>query len=272
MSSEFSVAIVGYGAVGKGMSQLFPGALPYDPPLGLGSRNEVNGCRFAFVAVPTAMAADGSADTSIVEEVVSWIESDVIILRSTVPPGTTDRLREATGKSIVFQPEYGPAETPDHPFNNLRNVRWAILGGDRKDTVRVADLYKTTFSADFTIQQTNARTAELTKYMENAYLALKVTFCNEFYDIAEAHAVDYNELRELWLLDPRIGRSHTFVLPFDRGFGGRCLPKDLNAIIQASRAVGVEPGLLEAVRDVNVSIRGVASPQAPKGAAGDQGR
>lgn len=255
MSGEFSVAIVGNGAVGKGINQLFPNAAIYDPPLGLGTKDEVNWRRFAFVAVPTPMAADGSADVSIVEEVVSWIESDVIILRSTVPMGTTDRLREATGKSIVFQPEYGPAETPDHPFNDLRNVRWAILGGDRRDTVRVADLYKTTFSADFTIQQTDARTAELTKYMENAYLALKVTFCNEFYDIAEAHGIDYNELRELWLLDPRIGRSHTFVLPFSRGFGGRCLPKDLSAIITSAQAAGVKPGLLEAVRDVNGRMR-----------------
>jgi UDPglucose 6-dehydrogenase len=255
MAGEFSVAIVGYGAVGKGIAQLFPGAVAFDPPLGLGTREDVNRCRFAFVSVPTPMSPDGSADTAIVEEVVSWIESDVIILRSTVPVGTTDRLREATGKSIVFQPEYGPAETPDHPFNNLRNVRWAILGGARQDTVKVADLYKTTFSADFTIQQTDAKTAELTKYMENAYLALKVTFCNEFYDIAEAHGIDYNELRELWLLDPRIGRSHTFVLPFNRGFGGRCLPKDLSAIIATAAKSGVRTGLLEAVRDVNQAIR-----------------
>lgn len=255
MSEEFSVAIVGYGAVGRGISQLFPNAVPYDEPLAIGSRDDVNRCRFAFVAVPTPMGADGSADTSVVEEVVSWIESDVIILRSTVPVGTTDRLREATGKAIVFQPEYGPAETPDHPFNNLRNVRWAILGGDRRDTVRVADLYKTTFNADLVINQTDARTAELAKYMENAFLALKVTFCNEFYDIAEAHGVDYNELRELWLLDPRIGRSHTFVLPFSRGFGGRCLPKDLSAIIAFASKAGVRPRLLEAVRDVNARIR-----------------
>jgi UDPglucose 6-dehydrogenase len=201
------------------------------------------------------MADDGSADTSIVEEVVSWIESDLIILRSTVPLGTTDRLRQATGKAIVFQPEYGPAETPDHPFNDLRNVRWAILGGDRRDTIRVADLYKTTFSADFTVQQTDALTAELTKYMENAFLALKVTFCNEFYDIAESHGIDYNELRELWLLDPRVGRSHTFVLPFSRGFGGRCLPKDLSSIITVAQQAGVRPRLLEAVRDTNRAIR-----------------
>jgi UDPglucose 6-dehydrogenase len=250
-----STAIVGYGAVGRGIHDLFPEAVAYDPPLGIGSQEAVNAARYAFVCVPTPMGTDGAADTSIVEEVVDWITSDVIILRSTVPVGTTDRLRERTGKSIVFQPEYGPAETPDHPFNNLRNVRWAILGGERRDTVAVADLYKTTFNADFVIQQTDARTAELTKYMENAYLALKVTFCNEFYDIAEAHGIDYNELRELWLLDPRIGRSHTFVLPHARGFGGRCLPKDLSAIIESARQVGVSPGLLEAVRDVNAVLR-----------------
>ena len=169
--------------------------------------------------------------------------------------GTTDRLRSETGKAVIFQPEYGPAETPDHPFNDLRKVRWVILGGDRAETIPVADLYKTTFNADIVIQQTDAKTAELTKYMENAYLALKVTFCNEFYDIAAAHGIDYNELRELWLLDPRIGRSHTFVLPHSRGFGGRCLPKDLSAIIDNAHRHGVAPLLLEGVRDANAAIR-----------------
>jgi UDPglucose 6-dehydrogenase len=221
----------------------------------LGSQEDVNRCRFAFVAVPTPIGDGGSADVSVVEEVVSWIESEYIVLRSTVPIGTTDRLREATGKAIVFQPEYGPAETPDHPFNDLRKVRWAILGGDRRETVVVADLYKTTFNADIVIQQTDAKTAELTKYMENAFLALKVTFCNEFYDIAEAAGIDYNELRELWLLDPRIGRSHTFVLPHNRGFGGRCLPKDLSAIIDSAHQLGVSPRLLEGVREANSAIR-----------------
>jgi UDPglucose 6-dehydrogenase len=262
MSTDFSVAIVGYGAVGRGIHQLFPDAVAYDLPLGMGTREEVNACSYAFVAVPTPEADDGSADVSVVEEVIGWIESPYIILRSTVPVGTTDRLRAATGKAIVFQPEYGPAETPDHPFNDLRKVRWAILGGDRADTVPVADLYKTTFNADIVIQQTDAKTAELTKYMENAFLAMKVTFCNEFYDIATAAAIDYNELRELWLLDPRIGRSHTFVLPHSRGFGGRCLPKDLSAIIDSARRLGVSPQLLEGVRDTNTAIRARASSEA----------
>jgi len=249
--SSYSVAIVGYGAVGKAIHALFPHAVSYDAPLGIGSREEVNDCRYAFVAVPTAGLPDGSADVSIVEDVVSWIESETIILRSTVPVGTTDRLVAESGKQIVFQPEYGPGHTPDHPFRDLRNVHWAILGGERSATNRVAELYKTIFSADLVIRQVDARTAELTKYMENAFLALKVTFCNEFFDIAQALDVDFEELRELWLLDPRIGRSHTFVYADDRGFGGRCLPKDLSAIIRVAEQAGVEPGVLKKVHESN---------------------
>ena len=250
-----SVAIVGYGAVGRGIAQLFAGAVPYDPPLGIGTRDQVNACDFAMVAVPTPSLADGSADLSMVEEVVAWIECEVIVVRSTVPVGTTDRLRRETGKAIVFQPEYGPASTPDHPFNDPRKTRWIILGGDRGDTVRVADLYKTTFNSDIQIHQTDASTAELTKYMENCFLALKVTFCNEFYDLAGAFGVDYNELRELWLLDPRVGRSHTFVFPSERGFGGECLPKDLQAMIGSARVAGYDPTLLAQVLETNRRIR-----------------
>jgi UDPglucose 6-dehydrogenase len=264
-----TVAIVGYGAVGKYLKQLFPDAVVYDGPLGMGSRAEVNACEYAFVAVPTNARDDGSADTSIVEETVSWLTTDLIIIRSTVPVGTTSRLKAETGKRIVFQPEYGPGETPDHHFNHPRSVSWVILGGDRRDTVAVADLYKQAFNAELIIHQTDDLTAELTKYMENCFLALKVTFCNEFYDIAERFGVDYNELRELWLLDPRIGRSHTFVLPDDRGFGGKCLPKDVSAMVQTACAAGYGPHLLIAMLEANARFRG--EPAATPSAAGSLG-
>jgi UDPglucose 6-dehydrogenase len=250
-----SVAIVGFGAVGRGIRQLFPAAVAYDPPLGIGTREEVNACQYAMISVPTPSLPDGSADISIVEGAVGWIECEHIVLRSTVPVGTTDRLRRETGKAIVFQPEYGPAATPDHPFSDPRKVRWVILGGERAETIPVADLYKTTFNSDIHVHQTDARTAELTKYMENCFLALKVAFCNEFYDLAGVFGVDYNELRELWLLDPRVGRSHTFVFPSERGFGGGCLPKDLRAMISAARGVGYDPTLLAEVLATNLRLR-----------------
>jgi UDPglucose 6-dehydrogenase len=138
----------------------------------------------------------------------------------------------------------------------LRSQSWIILGGERRHTIPTADLYKSALSADVTIWQTDARTAELTKYMENAFLALKVAFCNEMYDIAGAVGVDYNELRELWLLDPRIGRSHTLVYPDDRGFGGSCLPKDARALVHIANAAGIEAPLLASMISANERLRG----------------
>lgn len=249
------VGIVGLGAVGAGIANLFPNAAVYDEPKGIGARDEINGCDVVFVCVPTPTRTDGSCDTSIVEEVVQWISSAVIVLRSTVSVGTTSRLARQHGKRIVFQPEYGPAETPDHPFNDLRKVRWIILGGDREHCRIAAQAWKQVYSSDITIALTTAETAELAKYMENAFLATKVSFCNEFFDIARSVGVDYDELRELWLLDPRIGRSHTFVYPEKRGFGGRCLPKDLSAIVATATERGHDPTLLREVISMNERLR-----------------
>ena len=87
--------------------------------------------------------------------------------------------------------------------------------------------------------------------MENAFYSTKVTFCNQFYDLAKAVGIDYNKLRETWLLDPRISRDHTFVYPEDRGYGGSCLPKDTAAIINQADKVGIDMKLLKAVEEIN---------------------
>jgi len=255
------VAVVGVGAVGGALATFLMSGIRdmdvalYDEPRGMGKREDVNAAQVAFVCVPTPAAPDGACDTSIVEEVVRWIESDLIIIRSTVAIGTTRRLQESTGKRIVFQPEYGPAETPDHPFNDLRQVRWVIVGGRRDDTRLALDLWKDVYNSDIRTFQTDFETAELCKYMENTFLAMKVTFCNEMFDIARLFGVDYDELRELWLADNRIGRSHTWVNSTSRGYGGRCLPKDLAALVRAAEERGYDAGLLRAVRATNEKVR-----------------
>jgi UDPglucose 6-dehydrogenase len=250
-----SVAIVGYGSLGRALGKLFPDAAIYDEPLGMGSREAVNAARFALVAVPTPATANGACDTSIVESVVGWIESACIIIVSTIEVGTTERLVRTYGKVIVHQPHYGPGDTPGHPFSDLRNQDWVILGGERAHTAQAVELYKRAYGAEVEIWQTDARTAELAKYMENAFLALKVAFCNEMFDVAGATGVDYTELRELWLRDPRIGRSHTLVYPDDRGYGGKCLPKDVSALINTAREHGAEPLLLSAMVKANERMR-----------------
>ncbi|WP_337099722.1 hypothetical protein [Paenibacillus sp. YIM B09110] len=241
------IGIIGFGHVGKAMYKQFPMAIVYDGPLGIGSREELAGCDAAFVCVPTPEAADGSCDTTQVKEVLNWLDASVIVIRSTVPVGFTESQAEETGKRIVFQPEYY-GETTAHPFSELSSRSWLTLGGSAADVKLAVKAYQSVYNAEVKFVFTDARTAELAKYMENCFLAMKVTFCNEFYDIAQAFDVDYSGLREVWLEDPRIGRSHTFVYEDNRGFSGKCLPKDLNAMIHQAGERDANVSLLHAMR------------------------
>ena len=109
--------------------------------------------------------------------------------------------------------------------------------------------------ADTKFCQTDLKTAELVKYAENAWLGTKVTFCNEFYEIAKTLGVDYNELRELWLADERINRSHTLVYPDKRGFSGKCLPKDIHAIVKKLEEIGYEPKFIKKTLEENERLK-----------------
>lgn len=246
------VGVVGAGVVGTAVKNLCgPDTVMYDKRAGYCNEKEaINACDVVFVCVPTPMKPNGVCDASIVEEVVAWIDSPLIIIRSTVTPGTTDRLREVHGKSIVFQPEY-LGETTAHIYGKSDEREFIVLGGTAEDTSRAADFYKDYYNSMVRIYYCDAKTAELTKYMENAFFAMKVTFVNEFYDIARAHGVDFNVLRETWLADSRISRDHTFVYPNARGFSGKCLPKDTNAIVKSCEDKGYEPTLLKTVLEVN---------------------
>jgi UDPglucose 6-dehydrogenase len=251
------VGVVGGGVVGSATRTLCgPETVIYDPnhEQYADNRDRINDCDVVFVAVPTPMGESGVCDTSIVEEVVSWVEAPLIVIRSTVAPGTTDRLRETYRKRIVFQPEY-LGETPAHVFGDMAERGFIVLGGPREDVSAAADFYKYYYNAYVRFYFCDAVTAEVAKYMENAFYAMKVTFVNEFYDIAQVHGVDFNELREIWLADPRISRDHTFVYPEDRGFSGKCLPKDCNAILQSSWQRGYVPQFLKACLEINEAFR-----------------
>lgn len=250
--SGHKVGIVGAGVVGTAVQRLCgPETVMYDPKPGCPQdKAAINHCDVVFVCVPTPMADDGSCDTSIVEDVVAWIQAPLIILRSTVPPGTTDRLTWELKKHIVFQPEY-LGETAAHPFSDLAARTFVVLGGSAEDTSRAADVYTHYYNSMVRFYFCDAMTAEVAKYMENSFYAVKVTFVNEFYNIARALGVDYNVLREIWLADTRISRDHTFVYPDARGFSGKCLPKDVNAIVSASAERGYDTKFLTAMLEIN---------------------
>ena len=257
------VGIVGYGHVGQGMDRLFTQAFSvglYDPAYGeYADRANVMGADLAVICVPTPQGPDGAADVSLVEEAVAYLDVPLILIKSTVPPGTTNRLAKEYGKAVHFSPEYMgepvnfvPAWKYPDPRQPLTHD-WVIVGGSQASDV--LDFFLAVMSVDTRYVACTALEAELAKYMENAYFATKVSFCNEFARIADAFGVDYKRLRELWLLDPRMEADHTAVFKDKPGFGGKCLPKDLSAIIAAAEAVGVEPEVLKAVRSANDRIR-----------------
>ena len=248
------IGIVGYGHVGKAMHALFKGAEVFDEPLNIGTKEKINQCEIAFVCVPTPSMQDGNCDTSIVENVISWLNVPVIVLRSTVRVGFTDEMMEKYHKEIVFQPEYY-GETVAHPFAELSDRQWLAFGGNPKGIDVAIKAYQTVMNSNVRILQYGAKEVEFAKYMENAYLATKVIFCNEMYDIAKSLGVNYNEAREVWVADPRIGTSHTFVYEDNRGYGGSCLPKDIASIIKQADETGANADLLKSVVRRNAVFR-----------------
>ena len=248
---EPKIGIVGYGYVGKALASLFNNAVIYDiePEFSV-NKDKVNKCDIAFVCVPTPCNKDGFCDISAVEEAVSWLETPIIVIKSTVPPGTTESLRNKFMKNILFSPEH-IGETPFHPYKNMRNINFIILGGPKKEASQVAQIYAHSLGPTIRCYFTDSTTAELSKYMANCFFATKVIFCNEFFKIAEAIGVNYEELREVWLADPRISRDHTMVFQDKPGFEGKCLPKDISALIHFSKSISVDVNLLKKVFEVN---------------------
>lgn len=250
-----SVLIIGYGMVGTNLHKEFDWADIHDPIKGY-LQETTKKWDYAFVCVPTDMLEDGSADISIVRSVLREFKDRVglFIIKSTIPPGTTERFNEDTAlpDRIVFSPEYygvGPHSQEIPPMN------FVILGGVSKDTEKAAQIYTIRHSAFYRITQTSARAAELTKYMENCWLANQVTFVNEFYRIAQQFNINYVELRELFLHDSRMSPANTYVYPQAPYWDSHCYNKDIPAIIQASVEAGYTPEYLKAMIDVNSKFK-----------------
>ncbi len=257
------VAIVGHGYVGRAVREFFEGkfeVVVYDPAQGHSDKEAVQTASLAMICVPTPMSDDGSVDLSAVEEVFSWLKTPAIAIKSTVPPGTTKALAEkfSLQDRLVFTPEYigeGGYPVPfwegvPHP-TDMKQHQFHIFGGSREAANKVMPFFQKVSGAFAKYHQTDSTTAETVKYMTNVWIAAKVTFCNEFFDIAENLGVDYNELRELWLQDGRVGRSHTVVYPDHRGFTGKCIPKDTNGLYRNLQKSGHESDLIKALLRVN---------------------
>ncbi len=157
----------------------------------------------AFICVDTPYLPGKSVcDTSEVVNAIQENDAEIFVMKSTVLPGTVDRLCMETGKHIIFSPEYYGGTQHCNNFD----FAFTILGGERRCCLKVQQLLQNVYDARHTFRITDTKTAELAKYMENAYLATKVGFCTQFWFTAGQIGVDYEELRELFVLDPRVER------------------------------------------------------------------
>jgi len=260
------IGIIGFGIVGRAIQAGF--YLHAD--FRIYDKNPINSindletvCRdseFIFICVPTPMKKNGEADTSIVEEVIqSCIDyvkntDTILIIKSTIPPGTTKMLQERHPDiHLVFCPEFLTARNARLDFINNARI---ILGGDKRDTIRVEELFKTRFPHT-PIVHTDSTTAEMVKYTANCFFSVKVSYFNEIYQICKKLGLNYEDVRNMTLMDGRIGNSHTDVPGHDKdfGFGGTCFPKDLNALICKSKEIEIKPSVMIGAWLKNLEVR-----------------
>lgn len=241
--------ICGYGIVGKHLKDEFRFAKTYDPDVDMHADYTTPPSEkfdVAFIAVPTPND-NGKCDTSFVEQAITQINADIYVLKSTVPPTTTDELNRRFKKHILFSPEYFGATQ----FANAGGD-FVILGGDDYSYKNIRTLYELVKGSDFTIYHCKNTEAEIIKYMENCFLGLKVIFCNQFKDIADLYNVSYSNIRDGFVLDKRVGKSHTFVYDNYRGYDSKCLNKDIPAIITAIKEKGFSNTfIMQTVEDIN---------------------
>jgi len=253
------LGIIGLGQVGTHTRSLFEGRRSLvcydrlsDSPY---PATELQQCRFAIVCVNTPMNQDGSASLDDVRSALSALPAELpVVLRSTVPPGSCEALSHEFEREIIFWPEYvGESNFAVSTWTALTDQEpFLIFGGTGSPVQKEwVDLVAEVFGPLVRIHQVRHAEAELIKYMENTYFALKVAFVNEFRTVVEAFGADWQHVRQGWLLDPRVSRDHSDAFASSRGFDGKCLPKDLSALVVAARQVGVAATLLECVQASN---------------------
>ena len=264
-----NLGIIGYGFVGQAVANGFNVASGgkdsiryYDKFKDTLSLKEVvRKSEFVFICLPTPMKdSEEGIDLAIINDSMKEVTrltngtDKIIVIKSTVIPGTTAMLQKEYPKTqFAFNPEF---LTEANFLEDFLNADRTVIGASN-DLVsrRVAVIYRQRFPKT-TIYQTDPTTAEAVKYFANAFLALKVTFANFFYDYCQKIGIKYEEVKKMAAKDPRIVDAHLDVTTM-RGFGGKCFPKDLVALMGEFRKAGVDLSLLETMWKYNKRVRKV---------------
>lgn len=231
MSKEYNVLIVGFGVVGKNLYsdlwRLHPDI--YDKYL------PKNNCKrdikydLAFICVDTPISVypfpePNTLDITQVRNAIDENDAKIYVIKSTLPIGCVDRLTHIyPNKRIVYSPEY----YGDTQHNCYTRFNFTVLGGNKEDCIAVQQILQECYDASHQFKLVDSDVAELVKLMENAYLATMVSFCTQMYEICKANDICYEDLRELFILDPRVNPSHTYVYREHPYWDSHCLNKDV---------------------------------------------
>src|SRR3989344_1229608 len=211
--------------------------------------------KIVFVCVPTPVQKDGSCDTSIVEEVIKTHKdkNKVFVIKSTVEPGTAQKLQDKYKIPVLFSPEF---LTEANAWNDFINPDRQVVAHGASSKKHAKNIIKILPKSDFDIFDIHSTEAELGKYASNVFGALKVVYSNIIADFAEALSARYGKVQDVFTSDKRIGKSWTNVLHGDyRGYGGYCFPKDADALIALGKKLGVKgTKVLKAMRDYNEEL------------------
>ena len=258
------IGIIGKGFVGSAVKKGFESkgfvVKAYDKFKESDSFEDTAGCDFIFVCVPTPSKEDGSIDLSMMDEVIDRLTQTnfrgIIVIKSTVIPGTAQGyLKKNPNLTIVSNPEFLTRSTAEYDFLNPDKIIIGFTVGNKLAAEKLAELYQ---SFEAPIKVVKSEEAEMTKYMINAYYVTRVLFANEIYDICQALDIDYEKVRECFELDKRVAPGHFDVFHGGyRGIGGKCLPKDVDALIAKSEALALNPELLKTLRRINKRLRGI---------------
>lgn len=251
---KLNLGIVGHGFVGKGVDYGFTtpnvNKCIIDPNNNTTIADDLVKFKphIVFIAVPTPMGDDGSIDSSILEKVTKEVIqtcSGIVVIKSTVTPDILESLHALSPGRIVYNPEFLTEANANEDFIN---PKMHVFGGDNHVCNAVESIYeKHSLCRPCPVFYTTVQEASLIKYGINSFLATKVLWFNQFYDIVNKNNSRYNNVIAAISADPRIGNSHTIVPGFDgkRGYGGACFPKDTKALSHFAKEFTVLDKVIE---------------------------